>query len=79
MKIEILGTGCSKCKKLEENVKTALKEGNIQAEVFKITDIEKIMEFGIMMTPALAIDGKVVSAGRLISKEEIIKLMDLYK
>jgi small redox-active disulfide protein 2 len=75
MKIEILGTGCPKCKKLTENVEAALKEKNIQAEIIKVTDIEKIMEYGVMTTPALAIDGKVVSAGRILTKEDIGKLI----
>jgi len=75
MKIEILGTGCPKCKKLTENVEAALKEKNIQAEIVKVTDIEKIMEYGVMTTPALAIDGKVVSAGRILTKEDIGKLI----
>jgi len=75
MKIEILGTGCPKCKKLTENVEAALKEKNIQAEIAKVTDIEKIMEYGVMTTPALAIDGKVVSAGRILTKDDIGKLI----
>ena len=75
MKIEILGTGCPKCKKLTENVEAALKEKNIQAEIVKVTDIEKIMEYGVMTTPALAIDGKVVSAGRILTKDDIGKLI----
>ena len=75
MKIEILGTGCPKCKKLTENVEAALKEKNIQAEIVKVTDIEKIMEYGVMTTPAIAIDGKVVSAGRILTKEDIGKLI----
>ena len=75
MKIEILGVGCSKCKQLTANAETALKELNIQAEISKVTDIEKITEYGVMMTPALAVDGAVVSAGRVLSKDEIKKII----
>ncbi len=75
MKIEILGSGCPKCKKLEENARIATKELGIEAEFGKVTDINKIMEYGVMMTPALAIDGKIVSAGRLLNPEEIKKLL----
>jgi len=75
MKIEILGTGCPKCKKLEENARTAVKELVVEAEFAKVTEISKIMEFGVMMTPALAIDGKVVSAGRVLNPDDIKKLI----
>lgn len=75
MKIEILGVGCPKCKQLTANTETAVKELNIQAEIGKVTDIDKIIEYGVMMTPALAVDGKVVSAGKVLSKEEIKKLI----
>lgn len=75
MKIEILGVGCSKCKQLTANAETAVKELNIQAEISKVTDIEKITEYGVMMTPALAVDGAVVSAGRVLSKDEIKKII----
>ncbi|HAJ57287.1 MAG TPA: thioredoxin family protein [Candidatus Omnitrophica bacterium] len=71
MKIEILGVGCPKCKQLTANAEAAVKELNIQAEISKVTDIEKIIEYGVMMTPALAIDGKVVSSGKALSKDEI--------
>ena len=75
MKIEILGTGCPKCKKLEENAKEAVKELGIEAEFGKVTEINKIMEYGVMLTPALAVDGKVVSAGKLLNKVEISRLL----
>ncbi|MFH1406484.1 MAG: thioredoxin family protein [Candidatus Omnitrophota bacterium] len=73
MKIEILGVGCPKCKQLTANAEAAIKELNITAEISKVTDIGKITEYGVMMTPALAIDGKVVSMGKLLSKDEIKK------
>jgi small redox-active disulfide protein 2 len=75
MKIEILGVGCPKCKQLTANAEAAVKELNIQAEISKITDIDKITEYGVMMTPALAVDGTVASAGKVLSKDEIKKII----
>ena len=75
MKIEILGMGCSKCKKLTELACEAVKELGVAAEVAKVDKIEDIMKYGVMLTPALAIDGKVVLSGRIPSKEEIKKLI----
>lgn len=75
MKIQILGVGCPKCKQLEENVKKALEETGKKAEIEKITDINKIIEFGIMATPALAIDGKVKTSGKITTVEEIKKFL----
>ncbi|NQU73473.1 MAG: TM0996/MTH895 family glutaredoxin-like protein [Candidatus Omnitrophica bacterium] len=75
MKIEILGVGCPKCKQLTSNTEQAVKELNIQAEINKVTDIDKITEYGVMMTPALAVDGTVVSAGKVLSKDGIKKLI----
>jgi len=75
MKIEIFGTGCAKCKKLEENVRKALEELGIDAEIAKVTKIEDIIERGLMMTPGLAIDGEIRSAGRVLSAEEVKKLI----
>ncbi len=64
MKIEVLGPGCPKCMSMEQNVKKALSELAVQAEVEKVTDIQKIIEKGILTTPALVIDGKVVLQGK---------------
>lgn len=75
MKIEILGMGCPKCKKLYENAQIAVKELNAQAEIVKVEDMQKIIDYGILATPALAVDGTVVSAGKLLSKDEIKKLI----
>jgi len=72
-KIQILGTGCPKCKKLTENAETAARELGIEYEIEKVTDINKIMEFGVMMTPALAVDGEVKVAGKVPNPEEIKK------
>ncbi len=75
MKIEVLGMGCPKCHTLEANVKEALKNLNLEAEVEKVADLSKIMAYGVMTTPALVIDGKVKSAGKLITVDEIAKLL----
>jgi len=71
MKIEILGTGCPKCKKLTELSKDVVEELGISVEIDKITDINKIIEYGVMVTPALVVDGDVRVAGRIPSKQEI--------
>ena len=71
MKIQILGSGCSKCKLLEQHAREAIAELGIQAEVVKVEDIETIMEMGVMSTPALAIDGIVKSVGRILSKDQV--------
>ena len=71
MKIEILGTGCPKCKKLNELTEEAVKELGVSAEIIKVTDINKIINYGVMMTPALVIDDDVKVAGKVPSKQEI--------
>jgi small redox-active disulfide protein 2 len=71
MKIQILGTGCPKCKTLTANAEKAVKELGIIAEIVKITDIKEIMAFGVMSTPAFAVDGVVKSSGHLLSPEQI--------
>jgi len=73
MKIEILGMGCPKCKKLYENAQIAVKELNIQVEIVKVEDIQKIMDYGLMSTPAIAVDGEVKAAGRIPAPDEIKK------
>ncbi len=75
MRIEILGMGCPKCKKLYENALAALKNVGKEAEVVKVEDLAKIGEYGIAMTPALAIDGKVKVAGRIPDITEIQKMV----
>ncbi|HOJ31291.1 MAG TPA: thioredoxin family protein [bacterium] len=74
-KIQILGIGCPKCKKLTENAEMAAKELGIEYEIEKITDVNEIMNFGVMMTPALAVDGEIKVSGRVPSVEEIKKLL----
>ncbi len=75
MKIQILGTGCPKCKKLAENAEAAAKELELDYEIEKVTDINKIMSFGIMMTPGIAVDGKVKSSGKLCSVDVIKEML----
>jgi len=74
-KIEILGTGCVKCKRLFDNVQTAVKELGIAAEVVKVEDLDAIVEAGIMLTPALIINGEVVSEGRVADVNEIKSIL----
>lgn len=74
-KIQILGSGCSKCQKLADNAKSAAETLGQPYELEKITAINDIMKFGVMSTPGLAVDGKVLSQGKLLSVEEIIKLL----
>lgn len=71
MKIEILGAGCPKCKLLYENVCKAVEEAGVEADIVKIEDIDKIIAYGVMLTPALAIDGEVKSSGKVLSSGEI--------
>jgi small redox-active disulfide protein 2 len=75
MVIKVLGSGCSKCKKLEENVQKALVEQGIVATVEKVSELKDIMGYGVMTTPALVIDEKVVSSGKLLSPADIKKLL----
>ena len=71
MKIEVLGPGCPKCHNTEENVKKALSELNKQAEVIKVTDISAMIDKGILQTPALIIDGKIVIQGKIPTAEQV--------
>ena len=75
MNILDLGTGCQKCKLLAEHTEQAVSELGISAEITKVTDIKEIMVLGVMMTPALAVNGKVKVAGRVPSAEEIKKFL----
>jgi len=75
MKIQILGSGCPKCKALEANARQAVAELGIDVEIEKVTNIDEIMEIGVMMTPAIAIDGDVKNSGSILSSEKIIDLI----
>jgi len=76
MRIQVLGTGCPRCAGLEENVRRALERAGIDgASVEKVTDLGEIMAFGVMMTPALALDGRVVVAGRVPGVDELVGML----
>jgi len=74
-KIQILGTGCPKCRKLTENAEDAAKQLGIEYELEKVTQINDIMKFGVMITPALAVDGKVKIAGKVPSVEQLKEML----
>jgi len=74
-KMQILGTGCAKCKKLAELTEEAAKSLGIEFEIEKVSDVREIMKFGVMMTPALAVDGEVKFAGKVPSLDEIKKII----
>ncbi|PKL84979.1 MAG: thioredoxin family protein [Ignavibacteriae bacterium HGW-Ignavibacteriae-1] len=74
-KVKILGTGCAKCLKMEENTREALKELGYDYSLEKVTDINDIMNYGIMMTPGLVLDEKVISSGKLLNKNQLMELL----
>lgn len=73
--IEVLGTGCMKCRRLMKNVETAVRELGIDAEIRKVDDITAIMERGVMLTPALAVDGKMKVSGRVADVKELKEIL----
>jgi len=75
MNIKVLGTGCAKCKKLEQLTREAIAEAGIEASIEKVEDIYKIMQYGVMQTPGLVIDEKVVLTGRLPKRTELKELL----
>jgi len=75
MEIVVLGTGCSKCKSLEKLCQEVVSEEGIDAQITKIEDIVEIMKYGVMSTPGLVVNGKIVMSGKLPSKKEIINLL----
>jgi small redox-active disulfide protein 2 len=75
VKIEILGSGCPKCKQTERVMNKAVKELNIDAKIVKVTDISEIMERGVIVTPAVSIDGNIVISGKVPKIEEAKKLL----
>jgi len=76
MTIQILGTGCPKCRQLESNAREALAGMTLEATVEKVTDLEQIMNMGVMITPALAVDGVVKSAGKVLTTSEIARILE---
>lgn len=75
IKVQILGMGCPKCRQLTANAERAVAELGLEASVEKVTDIQAIAGFGVMVTPALAVDGKVKAAGKVLSAEDIKKIL----
>ena len=71
MKIEILGSGCAKCNKLKELVEKIVNENGINAEITKVEDITKILDYGVMITPGLVVDGDVKIAGKIPSEDKV--------
>jgi len=76
LNIKILGTGCPKCIRLQENVQQAINELNLQAQIEKVTEIDKIMSYGIMSTPGLVINEKVVSFGKLLNVNDCKRFIE---
>jgi small redox-active disulfide protein 2 len=75
MKIQVLGTGCAKCKLMAEQTERAVRELGLDAEVEKVTGINEILDFGVMMTPALAIDGEVKVVGKVPALDELKEIL----
>ncbi|MCK3685026.1 thioredoxin family protein [Maribellus sp. YY47] len=76
MEIKVLGTGCAKCKKLEELTRNVVAEMGVEATIEKVEDIYKIMQFGVMRTPGLVVNGKVVLSGKLPGTSELKELLE---
>lgn len=79
MIIKVLGSGCKNCVALKENTEVALKETGIEAEIIKVEEIKDIIAYGVMQTPALVIDEKVVSYGKVLKPKEIVKILEKVK
>ena len=75
MEIKVLGTGCPKCKRLEQSVRAAVADMGVEATIAKVTDVSSIVDYGVLMTPGLVIDEKVVASGRLPSKADIVSMI----
>ena len=75
MKLEVLGPSCAKCNKLYEATKEAVQKAGVTAEVTKVSDLAQIMKYGVLSTPALVIDGKVASSGKVLAPDEIAKVL----
>ena len=76
MIIKVLGSGCKNCVALKENTEKALKETGIEAEIIKVEDMKDIVSYGVMQTPALVFDEKVVSYGKVLKAKDIVKLLE---
>ncbi len=75
-KIKILGTGCKRCRQLAENAESAAKNLGIDYELEKVTDLNEIVQFGVMITPALVVDDQVKASGKVLSPDDIGKILD---
>ena len=75
MKVKVLGTGCMKCNKLYEEVTKAVQQSGMQVELSKVEKLDEIMEYGVMMTPALVVDEEVVSSGKVLGAAQIVALL----
>ena len=75
MEIKVLGTGCAKCETLEKKIKEVLQDNNIEANVIKVSDLQDILKYGVMMTPALVINEKVVHYGSVPNEKSILKMI----
>ncbi|MBN2878051.1 MAG: TM0996/MTH895 family glutaredoxin-like protein [Clostridia bacterium] len=76
MEVKVLGGGCANCIKLADNTKKALEEMNIEADIIKVTEMSDILKHGVMSTPALVIDGKIVASGRVLTKREVVSYIE---
>ncbi len=74
--VQVLGPGCPRCEKFKQNVEEAVEQSGVEATVEKVTDINTITSFGVMTTPALVIDGEVKSVGKVLSPEDVGKLLE---
>jgi small redox-active disulfide protein 2 len=75
MKIEVLGTGCAKCNKLYEAAKEAVEKVGVEAEIAKVEDLNEITKRGVMVTPALVVDGEIKAAGKVLKADDIAKML----
>ncbi len=75
MKVEILGTGCRKCKALYDKVRAIAASHQIEIDLIKVQDLDKIIDYGVMLTPGLVIDGKVKASGKIPADEAILKML----
>lgn len=79
MVIKVLGSGCKNCVSLKENTEAALKDLGLEAEIIKVEDMKDIVSYGVMQTPALVIDEKVISFGKVLKTKDIIKILEKVK
>jgi len=76
MKIQILGSGCPSCKSLEKSAREAIESLGIEAEISKVTDMNEIIDMGVMMTPGLVVDGAVKSSGKVLTSPQVVEILE---